>query len=129
MIAFDGLGRQRSVQVAGRTTHYHYRPGQLPPVANTLADGKAQIDKDSLQRLRSLFGTMLFDLLGLVATDESASGGNEELADVMKLVLDLRQKAKSAKDWPTADLIRNSLAQMGITVKDTKEGAEWLLNE
>ncbi|WP_460418244.1 RHS repeat domain-containing protein [Pseudomonas sp. microsymbiont 2] len=36
---FDGLGRQRSVQVAGRTTHYHYRPGQLPPTANTLADG------------------------------------------------------------------------------------------
>lgn len=37
---FDGLGRQRSVQVAGRSTHYHYRAGQLPPSANTLADGK-----------------------------------------------------------------------------------------
>lgn len=36
---FDGLGRQRSVQVAGRITHHHYRPGQLPPAANTLADG------------------------------------------------------------------------------------------
>lgn len=37
---FDGLGRQRSVEVAGRTTRYHYRPGQLPPSANTLADGR-----------------------------------------------------------------------------------------
>lgn len=37
---FDGLGRQRSVSVAGRTTHYHYRAGQMPPTANTLADGK-----------------------------------------------------------------------------------------
>ncbi|MGB9089622.1 MAG: hypothetical protein WCC29_08535, partial [Pseudomonas farsensis] len=37
---FDGLGRQRSVQVAGRTTQYHYRAGQLPPTANTLVDGK-----------------------------------------------------------------------------------------
>lgn len=37
---FDGLGRQRSVQVAGRSTQYHYRAGQLPPSANTLADGK-----------------------------------------------------------------------------------------
>ncbi|MDH0730036.1 hypothetical protein N5F23_22365 [Pseudomonas sichuanensis] len=36
---FDGLGRQRSVDVAGRTTLYHYRPGQLPPTANTMADG------------------------------------------------------------------------------------------
>ncbi|NIF17050.1 RHS repeat-associated core domain-containing protein [Pantoea sp. Cy-639] len=37
---FDGLGRQRSVCVTGRTTHYHYQPGQLPPTANTLPDGK-----------------------------------------------------------------------------------------
>ncbi|WP_449433672.1 RHS repeat domain-containing protein [Pseudomonas putida] len=37
---FDGLGRQRKVEVAGRSTHYHYQPGQLPPAANTLADGK-----------------------------------------------------------------------------------------
>ncbi|MDF9617539.1 RHS repeat-associated core domain-containing protein [Pseudomonas entomophila] len=37
---YDGLGRQRSVSVAGRTTRYHYQPGQLPPTANTLADGK-----------------------------------------------------------------------------------------
>ena len=36
---FDGLGRQRSVSVTGRTTHYHYQPGQLPPTANTLPDG------------------------------------------------------------------------------------------
>lgn len=37
---FDGLGRQRTVDVAGRLTHYHYQAGQLPPSANTLADGK-----------------------------------------------------------------------------------------
>ncbi|MFJ4388379.1 RHS repeat domain-containing protein [Pseudomonas soli] len=37
---YDGLGRQRSVSVAGRTTRYHYQPGQLPPTANTLPDGK-----------------------------------------------------------------------------------------
>ena len=37
---FDGLGRQLSVEATGRTTRYHYTDGQLPPVANTLADGK-----------------------------------------------------------------------------------------
>lgn len=36
---FDGLGRQLSVEVGGRTTRHHYRPGQMPPVATTLADG------------------------------------------------------------------------------------------
>ncbi|QXI39438.1 RHS repeat domain-containing protein [Pseudomonas xantholysinigenes] len=36
---FDGLGRQLTVEVGGRTTHSHYRDGQLPPSGNTLADG------------------------------------------------------------------------------------------
>ena len=35
---FDGLGRQRSVEVAGRSTHYHYRSGQStgPPCATPM---------------------------------------------------------------------------------------------
>ena len=37
---FDGLGRQLSVTVGGRPTQYHYQPHQLPPSANTLADGQ-----------------------------------------------------------------------------------------
>ncbi|WP_144936580.1 RHS repeat-associated core domain-containing protein [Pseudomonas alabamensis] len=37
---FDGLGRQSSITVGGRTTGYHYVAGQLPPCANTLADGQ-----------------------------------------------------------------------------------------
>lgn len=37
---FDGLGRQLSVDVGGRTTTFEYQPGQMPPSANTLPDGK-----------------------------------------------------------------------------------------
>ena len=37
---FDGLGRQLTVEVGGHTTRFHYLNGQLPPSANTLADGK-----------------------------------------------------------------------------------------
>jgi len=38
--AFDGLGRQLTVVVGGRTTYYEYTTGQHPPSANVLADGK-----------------------------------------------------------------------------------------
>jgi RHS repeat-associated protein len=37
---FDGLGRHLTVNVGGHITNFHYRPGQVPPSANTLADGK-----------------------------------------------------------------------------------------
>ncbi|WP_192938621.1 RHS repeat domain-containing protein [Pseudomonas putida] len=36
---FDGLGRQLSVVIGGRTTLSHYSTKQLPPRANTFADG------------------------------------------------------------------------------------------
>jgi cysteinyl-tRNA synthetase len=45
------------------------------------------------------------------------------------MVLDLRAKAKAAKDWATSDLIRNELAALGFEVKDTKDGATWKLNK
>ena len=44
-------------------------------------------------------------------------------------LLDLRAKAKAAKDWATSDLIRDELASLGFEVKDTKEGATWKLNK
>ena len=43
----------------------------------------------------------------------------------MNLVLDLRQNAKTNKDWATADKIRDSLKSINIEVKDTKEGVVW----
>ena len=43
------------------------------------------------------------------------------------LLLNLRVDAKKNKDWATSDKIRNHLAELGIVVKDTKDGFEWEL--
>ena len=46
----------------------------------------------------------------------------------MDLLLQLRAQAKKNKDWATSDQIRDSLAALGFSIKDTKDGAEWSLN-
>jgi cysteinyl-tRNA synthetase len=43
----------------------------------------------------------------------------------MNLVLSLRDKAKSNKDFTTSDEIRNNLTALNIQVKDSKEGTAW----
>ena len=43
------------------------------------------------------------------------------------MVLEQRAKAKAEKDWTTSDHIRDSLNELGIKVKDTKDGVEWSL--
>lgn len=42
-------------------------------------------------------------------------------ADVQAL-LDRRQAARSAKDWPQSDVLRDTIATLGWTVKDTPKG-------
>lgn len=39
--------------------------------------------------------------------------------------LDLRAAAKAAKDWATADRIRDRLADAGVQITDTPDGPEW----
>jgi cysteinyl-tRNA synthetase len=93
-------------------------------MVNLIGDGKASVTEEDLGRLKSLFHVYLFDILGL--KEENARGANSEtLTQLVELTLQLRVKAKNNKDWNTSDYIRNELARIGISVKDTKEGYEW----
>jgi cysteinyl-tRNA synthetase len=70
------------------------------------------------------------DILGLSADNAAGNAEREEsFGKVVDMVLDLRAKAKAAKDWATSDRIRNELAALGFEVKDTKDGATWKLNK
>ena len=46
----------------------------------------------------------------------------------METILTLRKNAKDNKDWATADKIRDELAKLNISVKDTKDGADWSID-
>ena len=44
---------------------------------------------------------------------------------LLKLIIELRNKAREAKDWKTADSIRDHLQSIGIELQDTPDGTEW----
>ena len=46
----------------------------------------------------------------------------------MEMILENRREAKVAKDWAKSDAIRDRLKQLGISIKDTKDGCEWAVN-
>ena len=101
-------------------------------VVNKLTDHKATICADCLQELKEVMHLFAEDLLGL---KEQGAGGKEQeerekaFGKVVDMVLDLRAKAKAAKDWATSDQIRDELAAAGFEVKDTKDGVTWKLNK
>jgi cysteinyl-tRNA synthetase len=93
-------------------------------IVNSVIDGSEKIDASELEKLKTLFNTFVFEILGL--KDELATAIDENLTgDLMKIIIDLRQTAKDKKDWPASDKIRTALKNAGIVLKDLKDGAEW----
>ena len=44
---------------------------------------------------------------------------------LMALILDIRADARTNKNWPVADKIRNALKALNIVVEDSPTGARW----
>lgn len=92
---------------------------------NATSDGKSTITAEDKVELAVLFRNFLFDIFGL--TNE-AGGDDNRTEELVKFILEIRQEAKMNKDYATSDLIRDKLAEMGIVVKDSKDGATFTLS-
>ena len=99
-------------------------------VLNLLLDHKTKISAEDLQELGNTMRLFTHDLLGL-KSNKGANNAEREKAygKIVDMVLKMRQQAKEAKDWATSDEIRNTLADAGFEVKDTKDGVTWKLNK
>jgi cysteinyl-tRNA synthetase len=97
---------------------------------NALKNGQEKVvpSKEEFLELRDIFCAYFDGVLGLgvtVADDGSRVG--VVLDGVVKLLLDMRVKAKTDRDFATADGIRNALKEVGITVMDGKDGSDWAM--
>lgn len=92
---------------------------------NSIKDGKNTINSEDLDRLKSHYNVFVFDLLGLKKENDTGNESSNVLDGVMNVVLDVRNKSKENKDWATADLIRDELKKLNITIKDSKESSTW----
>ena len=95
---------------------------EIAPIINSLKDGLIPFDAISastLQKMKDSFHVFLEDVFGLTNINDQ---NNELLNPIMQLLLDIRKEAKANKDFATSDKIRNQLTQLGILIKDDKEG-------
>jgi cysteinyl-tRNA synthetase len=95
---------------------------EIAPIINSLKDGLISFDAISastLQKMKDSFQVFLEDVFGLMNINDQ---NNELLNPIMQLLLDIRKEAKANKDFATSDKIRNQLTQLGILIKDDKEG-------
>ncbi|MEZ4490069.1 MAG: cysteine--tRNA ligase [Cyanobacteriota/Melainabacteria group bacterium] len=64
-------------------------------------------------------------VLGLTLEDNRQQLDSDTSAQLVELLLNLRDRARQNKDYQASDFIRDQLAAQGISVMDSKEGATW----
>jgi cysteinyl-tRNA synthetase len=69
----------------------------------------------------------LTGVLGLFLQQPRPAGGADEglVAQLMDLVIEIRANARKAKDFATADLVRNKLTAAGIVLEARPDGTGW----
>ena len=96
---------------------------EIVPIINSIKN--KQLPPDSISNecfimMQTYFKNYVENILGLRGENTDENG---KLNAVMGLLIDLRKDAKSKKDYNTSDRIRNHLKEIGILLKDEKDGS------
>lgn len=94
-------------------------------IINSAADGRISLGEAQIDHLKSLYSDFMKDVLGLVDEGSNDEGTEDLVSNLLDLLVEMRLDAKEKKDWDSADRIRNTLSEMGIAIKDSKEGSTW----
>ncbi len=99
---------------------------------NSFKSGHISLDtitETTFNRLKKEFSDFIFNILGLLDETQGGGSGNGEVVNgLMDLVINIRQHARSSKDWTTSDQIRDKLNELSITIKDGSEGSTWKID-
>lgn len=107
-------------------------PAALAVLHETVRAGNTALDQGN-DDAAATSAAQVFNMLTILGIDdvpEPQSGGGPSAAALDSLVAELlqqRAEAKAAKDFATADAIRDRLAEVGIEVEDTAAGSQWSL--
>jgi cysteinyl-tRNA synthetase len=110
-----------NVPAALAVVHEHLHRGNT-----ALADGDLADLRAALVSVRSMLDSLGLDPVSWL--DHGADPRVESALDVLvRAALDDRARARAARDWTTADAVRDRLAAAGLVVEDSPTGARWSL--
>ncbi len=95
---------------------------------NTIKEQKTTISAEDHQLLSKTISAFVFDVLGLVNANETSSDIGDKLSGTVDLLINLRAEARINKDFATSDKIRDKLLEIGIQLKDGREGTSFSIN-
>lgn len=90
-------------------------------LVNQIKDSSASLNSEDLELLKQTMNDFTFDVLGLVNVAKEDSSA-DKLSGAVEILIELRNQARLNKDFALSDKIRDDLAEVGIQLKDSREG-------
>lgn len=95
----------------------------LVRIINGAYQGTEKLNENNIRDIKKLFDDVIFNILGLEPI--TSTSNNDILEKLLSIITEERTQAKIRKDFETSDRIRDKLNEIGIEIRDTKNGTEW----
>ncbi|HEX8277243.1 MAG TPA: cysteine--tRNA ligase [Segetibacter sp.] len=95
---------------------------EIVPVINSIKDKHilpSAINRDTFDLMQLKMKIFIEDIFGL---QSELQGDFSKLDGVLQVLIELRKQAKAKRDYATSDAIRKQLLELGIALKDEKDG-------
>jgi cysteinyl-tRNA synthetase len=99
---------------------------EISRLVNLISDKKETITEADKAQLKENFEIIFSEILGLKS--EQSDNTSNIIEGLMSIIAQMRAEARANKDWAKSDMIRDRLSEVGITIKDGKDGAKWEIN-
>jgi cysteinyl-tRNA synthetase len=94
---------------------------------NILNDKTATISAADLEVFSTSMNNFVFEVLGLQNIKQE-SIDHSKIDGLLNILIDQRLAARANKDFALSDVIRDQLLSIGIQLKDTKDGTQYVVN-
>jgi cysteinyl-tRNA synthetase len=95
--------------------------------ANRTIASTENLNVDFYKKIKEFLNRTAGDILGIINFDKENVMPDSLLENkLIQLLIDIRLKAKKEKNFQLSDEIRKRLDELGITLKDTKEGTDFI---
>ena len=91
-----------------------------------IKEGKETINANDLEDFKQTINGFLYDVLGLSKANENANHQNK-IDGLMQMLIQMRNQARTDKNWKLSDNIRDQLLALNIQLKDGKDGTSYVL--
>jgi cysteinyl-tRNA synthetase len=94
---------------------------------NVLLNSGRPTSRATLAAIDGLYRELGEGVLGIIPDDLARKAGGDPTDGLLRILVEMRQEARQARDWAKADAIRDRLAEIGVALEDGPEGTRWRL--